>query len=357
MESLTVATAAAAVRAGGRSLVASSGGRLGGELAAGGGELVRLPVHARDPIHSLINAFHLATVMRREGVSLAHVRSRAPAFSVLAAAWMAGGVPVVASYHGAYGARGPVKRWYNRVMTRGAAVIANSQFTAAHIRAEHPRAAGRIAVIPEGIDTAAFDPAAVSGERVAAARAAFGLEARDAGRRVVLVAARLTALKGHALLIDAAARSPRREEMVLVFAGAGPLAAKLGAQASAAGVALRHSGPLADMPAAYLAADIVAAPSTAPETFGRSVAEAMAMARVALASDVGGQAETAAEGARLVRAGDVAAWKVALEAALAMSEAECAALGAAARARIVERFSLEAMCAATFALYRRLVGR
>jgi glycosyltransferase involved in cell wall biosynthesis len=193
---------------------------------------------------------------------------------------------------------------------------------------------------------------------VAAARAAFGLRAEDAGRRVVLVAARLTTLKGHAVLVEAAARSGPRGDLVLVFAGAGPLAAALAARAAAAGVALRLAGPLADMPAAFLAADILAAPSIAPETFGRSVAEAMAMGRVVLASDLGGQAETVEDGVsgRLVRAGDVGAWAAALEAALAMDEAERAAMSAAARARIVERHSLEAMCAATFALYRRLVA-
>jgi glycosyltransferase involved in cell wall biosynthesis len=357
VETLTVDVAAAAAAAGARSLVASRGGQLEGELARVGGELIRLPVQARDPLSLLANAVRLERLIRRERVSLVHVRSRAPAFSALAAARRAR-VPIVATYHGIYSARSPLKRWYNSVMTRGDAVIANSAFTRDHILSQHGVSADKVSVIPEGVDTAVFDPAAVAHERVAAVREAWGLAPGDS-REVILVAARLSDWKGHRCLIAAMGLAAGRERARLVFTGGGEAnayARQLASEAAAAGVELHIAGPCADMPAAFLAADFVAAPSTQPESFGRAIAEAGAMERVVIASRLGGPAETIADGETgwLVAPGDTAAWAAAVDRTLVMSEADRAAMGAAARRRVIGAFSLDAMCEATFALYRRL---
>jgi glycosyltransferase involved in cell wall biosynthesis len=355
VETVTVEMAAAAAEAGARSLVASRGGRLEAELVARGAELIRLPLDARDPVTMAANALRLKGLIRREKVSLVHVRSRAPAFS---AGWAArrAGIPVVSAYHGIHAARSPTKRWYNAVMTRADAVIVNSAFTRDHVLEQHRVAADRLALIPEGVDPAAFDPAAISAGRVRSARAAWGI---GEGRAVILVAARLAGWKGHRLVIDALARSRERGGAHLVFVGRGdesPYAAELAAAAARAGVALTIAGPSSDMPASLLAADLVAAPSLEPESFGRTVAEAGAMARVVLASAVGGPAETIVHDQTgfLVSPGDARAWSAALGHALAMSGAERAAMGAAARERIEAHFSTRRMCEATFALYRRL---
>jgi len=359
VETLTVDAAAAVARAGARSLVASRGGRLETALASAGGELIRMPVDSRNPLTLIANARRLRRVIRDERVSLVHVRSRAPAFSAVWAARVTG-IPVVATYHGIYAARSPLKRWYNGVMTRGDAVIANSIFTRDHVLAQHRIAPSKIVVIAEGIDSTRFDPAMVGRKRVEAVRAAWGI-APDESRRVVLVVARLTGWKGHSVLIEALARSTVREETVLICVGRGettPMAASLRALALGAGLSeqVRLVGPFHDMPAAYLAADMIAAPSTEPESFGRGVAEAGAMTKVVLASRLGGPAETIVDGATgwLVAPGDPEAWARALETAFACARPELEAMGAAARARVVEHYSLETMTAATFDLYGRL---
>jgi len=113
-----------------------------------------------------------------------------------------------------------------------------------------------------------------------------------------------------------------------------------------------------DMPAAYLAADLVAAPSTQPESFGRTVVEAGAMRRPVLAANHGGFAETVEDGRTgwLAAPGDLDAWTTALEAALAADAETRAALGEAARMRVRRLYSLPAMCEATFGVYRRVLG-
>jgi len=359
VEALTVDVARAAAEAGARSLVASRGGRLEGELARGGGELIRLPMDSRNPLTLLANAARLETVIREQGVSLVHVRSRAPAFSALRAARRAG-VPIVATYHGIYSARSGLKRWYNAVMTRADRVIANSGFTRDHIAAEHAGAAARVAVIPEGVDTALFDPAAVGPERVAAIRAAWGLPADDP-RKVILVAARLTGWKGHKVMVEALAGMAARTDTVLVFAGTGESSAYadgLRADAARLGLAeaVRLPGPCDDMPAAYAAADIVASPSVQAESFGRTVAEAGAMGRPTVVSGIGGAPEIIVDGVSgwLTPAGDGAAWVRALDHAMGLSPEDRAAMGLSARNLILSRFSVAAMCAATFDLYGQL---
>ncbi|MGI8840205.1 MAG: glycosyltransferase, partial [Caulobacteraceae bacterium] len=271
------------------------------------------------------------------------------------------GVPMVATYHGAHAAASPVKRWYNAAMTRGAVTIANSNFTRDHVMAEHGLAAERVVVIPEGIDTVRFDPAAVSRGRVEAMRAAWGLAPGDP-RAVILLAARLTDWKGQRLAVEALGRLAGRDGVVLILAGAGEgsaYAAAVEAAAAVAGLAdgVRLVGACDDMPAAFLAADLAIAPSTKAESFGRAAMEAGAMGRPVLAARLGALAETVAHGQTgwLVAPGDPDAWTAALGAAMAESAETRAAMGAAARARAERLYSLTAMCEATFAVYRRVL--
>jgi glycosyltransferase involved in cell wall biosynthesis len=361
VEAVTVDVAQAVAEAGGRSLVASRGGALEDQLARGGGELVRLPVHARTPLALATNAWRLARLIRWEGVSLVHVRSRAPAFSALWAA-RATGVPLIATYHGIYAARSPLKRWYNGIMTRGDLVIANSDFTRRHILGEHPVDPARVTVAPEGIDTRLFDPAQVSPERVAAQRAAWGLSLEDRGP-VILQAARLTGWKGQRLAIAALARLKGYRDAVLILAGKAESARErdsLRAVAAEAGLGdrVRLVGALADMPAAYLAADLVIAPSTAPESFGRGVVEACAMGRPVLASPLGATAETLVDGETgwLVAEPDPQAWAQAMSAALSLTPQARERIGARARARVERVYSLTTMAQAHFAIYRRIMA-
>ena len=118
------------------------------------------------------------------------------------------------------------------------------------------------------------------------------------------------------------------------------------------------AGHVTDMPAAYLAADIVVSASTDPEAFGRVAAEAGAMERPVIATNHGGAREVIVPGVSglLVPPGDAAALAEALAKFLAADTAERAAMGRAARAHIAARYTVERMCADTLALYRGLLA-
>ena len=358
VERTTLDVAEAIAAAGGRALVASAGGRLEDELHRRGGELVRLPLDRRDPLTLWRNARDLAGVVRRERVDILHARSRAPAWSArLALRRM--DTPFVTTYAGLHRAASPLKRRYNGVMASGDLVIANSAFTRDHVLAEHGADPARVIAIPRGTDLARFDPGAVSDARVAAARAAFGLEPGER-RPVFLLAARFTRWKGHALLVEALARS--RLDALLVFAGdPGPHVGyrdEVVRLAEARGVAgrVRLPGHVEDVPAALLACDIACVPSLEPEAFGRGAVEPQAMGRPVLAAAHGAPCETVEDGVSgwLVAPGDVQAWAAALRTAAETSPARRAAMGEAGR-RIAARYGLRAMTDATLAAYARLL--
>lgn len=365
VERTTVDISRAVVAAGGRSLVASAGGRLEAELAEGGGELVRLPVHSKNPLAMVASARRLARLIRAERVSLVHVRSRAPAFPALAAARRTG-VPTVSTYHGVYNARSALKRWYNSVMTRADQVIANSEFTRRHVLAVHRLDPARITAVPRGSDLARFDPAAVTAERVAATHAAWGL-AGEGHRPVFLLAGRLTRWKGQTLAIAAAARlkAQGREDFRLVMVGddqgRAAYRAELEQAVAAQGLdgVVRLTGHWADMPAAWLAADLALVPSLEPEAFGRTAVEPQLMGRPVLAAAHGAPCETVVDGETgwLVPPGDAEAWARAMAAALDAGPDRRERMGAAGRARARALYSVEAMVEATFAVYRRALSQ
>jgi len=354
----TLEMTAAIVAAGGQALVASRGGRGVTAIERAGGRHIALPLAKKSPLALWCNAARLAALIQAERVSVVHARSRAPAWS----AWRAcrrTGAHFVTTYHGAYGEDFPLKRLYNSVMARGERVIAISDFIARRIIARHHTDPARIRVIHRGVDPVMFDPEAVAPARLARLTAAWGL---GAGRRVIMLPARLTAWKGHAVLIAALARLAR-PDTVAVFVGGdarGRFASALRAKAAEAGVAgqVVFAGDCADMPAALLLADVVVSASTRPEAFGRVVIEAQAMARPVIATDHGGAVETIFPGETgwRVPPGDAGALARALARALDLDAAARAALGARARAAILARFTTRAMQDATLALYGELLA-
>src|SRR5206468_9107661 len=108
----------------------------------------------------------------------------------------------------------------------------------------------------------------------------------------------------------------------------------------------------ADIPAAYLASDVVVSASTDPEAFGRVAAEAGAMGVAVIATDHGGARETVLGGRSglLVPPANATALASGIRQLLAMSTEERTKMGEAGRAHVRANFSLDRMCADTLAL-------
>lgn len=367
-ERTTVDIAQSLTQVGARCLVASRGGRMVSELQGKGGVWMPFPAATKNPLAMALNSVRLARLLRDEGVDLVHARSRAPAWVAYYAARQAG-VPFVTTYHSAYSGTSQVKRRYNAVMAAGDIVIANSEFTARRIVELHPEAEGRIAVIPRGIDLDDFAPHAVPPLNVQRLRAAWRVEPHC---RIVLLPGRLTERKGQLVLIDAARHlaSQGYEDVRFVMAGdsrSEGFRREIEAKIRRLGMTERVllPGYCADMPAAYLAAAVVVVPSTAPEAFGRVAVEAQAMGAPVVVSDLGAAAEIVrappqcsplqATGWR-TQPGDAQALARAIAQALSLTATARQSLALRARDFVQSRYSLEGMCAATLAVYERLLA-
>ncbi|MGZ6037056.1 MAG: glycosyltransferase family 4 protein [Phenylobacterium sp.] len=362
-EQTTIDVARAVIAAGGRAFVATRGGRMTARLQADGARLAQMPVQSKNPLVMLGNASRLVDLIRTEKVSLVHARSRAPAFAALWAARTTK-TPFVATYHGVYKAHSSLKRWYNAIMTRGDLVIANSEYTRAHVLAEHGVDPAKVIAIPRGVDLDRFNPAWVTPDRVEALRRAWGIAEGDQRTRFLL-AGRLTRIKGHLTIIEAARlmKAAGREDFLILFAGDdqgrtgyGEELAKAIAEAGL-GEQIRAVGHCDDMPAAYLLADVAILPTTVPESFGRTAVEPQAMGRAVIASNHGGTTETVVDGVTgwLARPEDPAVWAAAMTRAIDLGPGKRGEMGQAGMNRTRQLYRVDAMCAATLAAYERVL--
>jgi glycosyltransferase involved in cell wall biosynthesis len=363
-EQTTIDVARAVIAEGGRAFVATRGGRMTAQLQADGARLAQMPVQSKNPLVMLGNAARLVDLIRTEKVSLVHARSRAPAFAALWAARTTG-TPFVATYHGVYKAQSGLKRWYNAVMTRGDLVIANSDYTRGHVLAEHAVDPGKVISIPRGVDLDRFNPAWVTPDRVAALRQAWGIDIADRRTRFLL-AGRLTRIKGHLTIIEAASRlaAQGRDDFLILFAGDDQgrteYREELIAAISQAGLEdqIRLVGHCDDMPAAFLLADVALLPTTVPESFGRTAVEPQAMGRVVIASNHGGTTETVVDGSTgwLVPPQNAAAWATTMSRAIDLGSGERGKMGETGMNRTRQLYRVDVMCAATLAAYERVLN-
>lgn len=354
-ERTTIEVAEAIVAAGGRALVASEGGRLEAELAAVGGELVRLPVASKNPLTLWQNTHRMIRVVMREGVDIIHARSRAPAWS---AKWAAdrSQAHFVTTYHGTYNARSSLKRRYNSVMAKGERVIANSCFIRDHIIAEHGLDAADITVIPRGVDLERFDPVAVEPERVDALASEWSIDV-STDRPIALFPARLTGWKGQREALRAMGQLKAEGAALPLLLLAGDAQGRDAYVEELQSLIGEHGlqdrvkivGHCSDMPAALAMSDLVLTPSIEPEAFGRTAAEAGAMGVPVIAADHGGAREVIEAGVTGWRArpGDVSDLAGAIKTAMGMPDEARKAMSSAAQERVRANFSSTSLQAAT----------
>jgi glycosyltransferase involved in cell wall biosynthesis len=360
--------AEALVNAGNRAIVVSEGGQLVEGLRAVGAEHIEMPVATKNPVTLLLNAKRLANLIRSEKVAIIHARSRAPAWSALAAARTAK-IPFVTTYHSEYSERGKLKNLYNSVMARSDTVIAVSDYMAHLIRTRYHTPEDRIAIIHRAFDPAKFDPDTVTGERIAAVRKELDA---DGSKPVLLLAGRITPRKAQNHLVEALGILKQRGlgDVVCVLAGEiekPEFKALLEAQAAKLGIAdsLRFPGHVKDMAAAYTITDISLNISE-QEGLPRVAIEAQAMGVPMIVSDTGPGREVAltapdvvpanASGLRVPYA-DAAATADAIATMLAWTDAERRSCGARGAAHVRSRFTLEQLTRKTLAVYDTVLAR
>lgn len=273
----------------------------------------------------------LRRLMATADAVVAHGSTTLPATAVAACGLT---VPVVYRSLGdpLYWATTPRRRLQLRVLLRAMTVVVALWPAAAHgLAAELGVRAGRIRVIPNGVDPRRFSPTSVAQRAVARGRLGVAEQ-----RPVVAAVGSLSHEKGVDLLFESAARLDPSPQLIL--AGEGPRRTALESHARKLGLDVRFLGSVDDVRDVYAAVDCLAVPSRTEGLPAVAIEAGLCGVPVA-ATDVGGLAEILGHGPLLATPEDPPALAAAIEHALdARNEA-----GPALRARCQARFTMDAI--------------
>jgi glycosyltransferase involved in cell wall biosynthesis len=353
--------------AGHRALVVSCGGRLEGDLAACGAQLVRLDMASINPIVIGRNAFLLAQLIRQRHCGVVHALARAPGWSAYAASRMTG-IPFVTTWYAGFRDQNLFKHAYNGVMARGEQVIAMSDQIADVIAERHRIVPDRIVVVPCHVDVTRFDPTTIAPERVEGVRAAWDV---GPATRVIMVVGRILRRKGHHVVVRAARRLKDKglRDFAFVLVGEDHGRSSYSGElwdlvmATRTADVIRVTGPAADEPAAYLASTAVVSAAIQLESPQRSLLEAMAMARPVIVSDLAAGSDTvlappAVTEDRMTgwrfRSGDDTELAATLVRMLSASESTRLAVGRRGRERVKSLFATPAAPDQMLAIYTEI---
>ena len=364
-----VNVAYALLQSGARALVAADDGPLVAELKAFGGEWVPLVNASINPFVLRKNARLLEQLIAAERIDIVHAQSIGGAWSANWAAshiavWLVTTLPDVPAVSG-------LRAHWVGALARADRVITPSNYAAAPIMARYRLPRERLTVIPRSIDTSAFSPAAVAPERVDALRKVWRVP-RD--MRILLVPGRVAPWNGQLILPDVARALLDAQVRGFVFVLAGETrrfrkyARFVATQAQAKGVEaqIRFTGHCRDMPAALVAADTVVVPAIEPPVLGRVVAEAQAIGRPVVTSEIGVLPEHVVtppempEDVRtgwLAKPGDAQGFAHAIAAAFSLEDSAYQAMVARARQFAEYMFSPASVATATRAVYTSLLAR
>ncbi|QBQ54347.1 glycosyltransferase family 4 protein [Nitrosococcus wardiae] len=295
VEQGTLEVAAELARRGHRSMVISAGGRLVEALRRGGSEHYSWPIGVKSP-WTLSLVPRLRRFLFQQQVDVIHAHSRVPAW-VAWLAWRSMPGPdqprFVTTVHGLYS----VNR-YSRIMTWGEKVIAVSESARHYVLENYPEVAlDRVEVIPWGVDPEIYSYGYQPGrEWLAHWEAAYP---QFRGKKILTLPGRLTRLKGHRDFIELMGQLRQREYPVhgLIIGGEDPrrrrYAEEIRQQIAREGLQgmVTLTGHRSDLREIYAISDVVMSLSRKPESFGRTVLEALSLGVPVVGYDHGGVGE------------------------------------------------------------------
>lgn len=347
----TLEIAASLVCEGHEAIVISNGGRLVAELERMGARHVTMAVHRKN-LTSLFQVRKMRQFLTEERPDIVHIRSRVPGWIT----WLAwrGMDPatrprLVSTVHGFYS----INR-YSAIMTQGERVIAVSNCIRDYILENYPQTPAEIIrVVPRGIEPenygADFQPAA---DWLAKWRSEHP---QLDGKSVLLLPGRITRLKGHSDFFNliSALKTENIPVHGLVAGDTHPakqeymgelreIVKRLGI-----GDDLTFLGHRSDIREVMASSDVVLALSQQPESFGRTVLEAMSLGKPVVGYGCGGVGELLGS---LFPQG-----RVELGNAAQLLEAARTVIGERSKpAPVGEPFTLAAMCRSTLDVYGEL---
>ncbi|MDR3280198.1 MAG: glycosyltransferase, partial [Synergistaceae bacterium] len=278
--------------------VASNGGRLESLLSPGVTH-IKMPSHKKNPVVGVRCAMRLASLARREKISIVHAHSRIPAWIGYLTRMLTPGLKYIYTAH----ARFSTLNYGSWPISRADGVICVSRSVREHMRKWLPRDDGRIRVIYNALPGRVI-PWHGSG---------------DGATKHMLFVGRVSEKKDPITLVEALAGASNKNWSLDIL-GDGPLRPKLEARVRELGVEdkINLRGFSNGVAEAFAACDLFLCPSQDEEGYGLTLAEAFAAGAPAMATNISATRElTTKEGeppsAELLPVGDVAAWRGAID--------------------------------------------
>ena len=276
------------------SIVISNGGKVAKQIGKDGGQHITFDVASKNIFTLFWRVYRLRKLLKALKPDIIHARSRVPAWlSFLANQTLH--IPFVTTVHG-FNSVSP----YSRIMTAGDEVICVSNAIKEYIRKHYQTVEEKITVIPGGIDLMKFDPDNIDRQFMETFKKHYELE----NQFVISVVGRITQLKDIETFIHAVAlvKENRPDIKALIVGGVHKdkenyfeslkkVVKELGVENEVV-----FTGSQSNVAEIYALSSVVVSASKKPESFGRSVAEAIAMNTPVVATNHGGVKDIIIEG-------------------------------------------------------------
>lgn len=336
------------VKRGIESIVVSSGGRLAQKIIDDGGALEFLNLCSKNPLSLPYRANKLTKLLKRLKPDIIHVRSRVPAW-IHYFANRDLKIPTISTVHGFNSVN-----FYSKIMTKSNRIICVSNVLKEHILKNYKICKNTpIDVIPRGIDLSEFSEDSLDFEFIENFKKEFQIDFEF----VITSIGRITPLKDYETFIRAIERlSHSYENIKALIVGEARddkkeylsylqnLVKELEMEDRI--IFVGNQKRVAEI---YYLSDVVVSSSKKPESFGRSVAEAIALNTPVVATNHGGVLEIIKEGENgtFVGIGDEISLSMGIERVMSMKFD--------GYEYIKENFSLDKMADSTIASYRALL--
>ena len=347
------------------SFIATSGGELLKFVKKNKVGIFRIPVHSKNPILIILNAFLLSFIILIKKINIVHARSRAPAWSCYLACILTN-VNFVTTFHGTYNFKSKIKKFYNSVMLRSKLTIAGSNFIFGHINEnyeEYLSKKKKLRVIFRGINVDYFNQKNISILKREKLKKIWNLEEN---KFTILMPGRLTYWKGQEKFIEAL--NILKEDYNYTDFQAILLGSDQGrkvylkklyslVERYSLSKKLRFINHCREMPLAYSLADVVVSASVEPEAFGRVAVESQSMGKPIIASNIGGSKETILnkKSGFLYKHDDPRELAKNLNTVIQLNQEELKLMGNEGRKNVTKKFDVEAMCDSNLREYKKLL--
>lgn len=274
------------VKKGIESFVISAGGKLQNQIDIDGGKHIKFDVCSKNIFTVFSRVAKLKKILKDVNPDIIHVRSRVPAWLIFFANKSLK-IKVVSTVHG-FNSVG----FYSSIMQKADAVICVSNSIKEYIQKNYQTTENIITVIPRGIDLELFNPNNISNEFINNFKKEYDLE----NKFIVSSVGRVTQLKDYETFIKAVflvkkeipnikalivggVRSDKEEYLNSLK----KLIKELALEDN-----ISFTGSQSKIAEIYALSDVVVSSSKKPESFGRAVAEAIAMNTPVIATNHGG---------------------------------------------------------------------